>query len=81
MVSNHSVRDSEDFIEALIAANMESFRLRKKVVTISFKEGANCILLPAIALVEMGEKIELESYEEEFPLKFNGEPYMCNAHN
>lgn len=79
VVSNMSFQSNDYFITALSAANMESYRLRDKEVIINFKEGVRCVILPATALVALGENIDINIYKEDFPKEFVMPFFSVNA--
>lgn len=70
VVSNNSSHSEEYFLDALSDANMETYRLRNKDVTIVFKEGVEIVLLSATKLVNKGENLDINDYKVSFSEKF-----------
>lgn len=67
IITNTSNQSDDYFVKVLSKANIESFRLRDKEVVITFKEGVECVLLPATTLKANGEDINLSGYKDSFP--------------
>ena len=66
VVSNNSSQSSDYYLNALSAANMETYRLRNTDVKIIFKQGAELLILSATKLVDKGENLDLNLYKVKF---------------
>lgn len=59
------------YTHSIAKADMENYRLKEKNVTLEFRNGFKCVLYSAKELFIKGVKIDVNSYQDDFPLKFS----------
>jgi hypothetical protein len=70
-IINNSHPEREKFyISSIEKADMESYRLKNKEVTVHFENGFDCIFTSAKALFLAGKQINATSYQEDFAANF-----------
>jgi hypothetical protein len=71
VIKNNSGKVKDGLITSAITnANMESYRLKDKDVTLHFEEGFDCMLYSAKSLFVKGISIDANSYKSDFTERY-----------
>lgn len=70
LVKNQSPEKAAFYSGAILKSNLESYRLKNKRVVLEFKNGFECELLSAKELFLKGDKVDMNTYSENFDKDF-----------
>ncbi len=71
IINNNHPENESFYITSIEKANLESYRLQNKEVTVQFENGFDCVFESAKAMFLEGKNINATSYQESFSENFS----------